>query len=91
MWYRFEEGNPVGIPRIKEYRVGWYDMTMGGACFDEDFYPPDAIEKVIPCVETIEDVGNYDRTKVFVHFDNGDIYELKMEKVNEDAETYFMR
>lgn len=91
MWYRFEEGNPVGIPRIKEYRVGWYDMTMGGMCFDEDFYSPDAINKVISRVETIEDEGNADRTKVFVHFDNGDIYELKMEKVNEDAETHFMR
>jgi hypothetical protein len=82
MWYKFEEGNPVGIPRIKQYQVAWYDVTMDDICFDESFYSPDRIGEVMPYVETVEDVGSYDRTKVFVHFDNGDIYELKMEKVN---------
>lgn len=80
MWYRFEEGNPVGIPRIKQYQVAFYDMTRDGACFDEYFYSPDEINQVMPFVETAEDIYNSDRTKVFVHFDNGDEYELKMEK-----------
>lgn len=82
MWYRFEEGNPIGTPRIKQYQVVFYDMTNDGKCFDEDFYSPDEIGKVMPFVETVEDTGNDDRTRVFVHFDNGDQYELKMEKVN---------
>lgn len=82
MWYKFEDGNPIGIPRIKQYQVAFYDMTNDGKCFDEDFYSPDEIDKVIPFVETIEDVGNDDRTRVFIYFDNGDQYELKMEKVN---------
>lgn len=82
MWYKFEDGNLIGLPRIKQYQVAFYDMTNDGKCFDEDFYSPDEIGKVMPFVETVEDVGNDDRTKVFVHFDNGDQYELKMEKVN---------
>ncbi|MEE1301621.1 MAG: hypothetical protein UHD64_02460 [Bacteroidales bacterium] len=82
MWYRFEEGNPIGIPRIKQYQVAWYDMTNNGNCFDEDFFSSDEIDKVMPFVETVEDVDNEDRSKVFVHFDNGDVYELKMEKID---------
>ena len=74
MWYRFEEGNPIGIPRIKEYQVAFYNMCSNGYCFDEDFYSPNEIDKVIPYVETEEDIGNDDRSKVFVHFDDGDIY-----------------
>jgi hypothetical protein len=79
MWYRFEEGKLV--PRIKRYQVAFYDMVIDGMCFDEDFYSPDEINKVMPYIETIEDINNRDRSKVFVHFDNGDIYELKMEKI----------
>lgn len=82
MWYRFEEGNPVGIPRIRGYRVAFYDMTQNGGCFDETYYSPDKINKAISYVETIEDKDDYDRTRVFADFDNGDVYELKLEKVN---------
>ena len=90
MWYRFEECNPIGIPRIKEYQVAFYNMHNNGYCFDEDFYSPDEIDKVIPYVETEEDVGNYDRTKVFVHFDDGDVYELKLKKIDKDkSRGYF--
>jgi hypothetical protein len=80
MWYRFEEGNPIGIPRIKEYQVAWYDN--GGSCFDEDWYLPDEINTAITYVETEEDIGNTDRSKVFAIFDNGDRYELKLVKVD---------
>ena len=82
MWYKFEKGNPLCIPRIKQYQVAWYDMDDNGKCFDEELYSPDKIDKVITYVETAKDESNVDRRKVFVYFDNGDIYELKMEKVN---------
>ena len=84
MWYRFEEGNPIGIPRIKNYHIALYDMTRDGSCFDEAFFNPDEISKVIPYVETVEDEGNDDRSRVFVHFDDGDMYELKLEKISKN-------
>lgn len=90
MWYRFEEGHDVGIPRIKNYQICWYDMEFGGKCFDEGFYPPEEINKVIPFVETVEDEGNFDRSRVFVHFDDGDKYELKLIKVDKNQKNgYF--
>lgn len=83
MWYRFEEGNPFGIPRVDHYQVAFYDMDMNGDCFDEAFYDPDEIGAAITYVETIEDKNHHDRSRVFVHFDNGDVYELKLEKIDE--------
>lgn len=82
MWYRFEEGRERGIPRVTRYQVAFYDMEKGCGCFDEAIYAPNEINKVIPYVETIEDVGNSDRTRVFVEFDNGDRYELKLKKLD---------
>ena len=84
MWYRFEEGNPFGIPRLDHFQVAWYDMERDGKCFDESFYDENEVDHVIPYVETIEDINNADRSRVFVHFDNGDIYELKMEKLTKE-------
>ena len=84
MWYRFEDGNPIGIPRIKSYQLAWYDMTRGGKCFDESFFKPEDIRRVMPYVETVEDEGKDDRSRVFVHFDDGDIYELKLEKIDKN-------
>ena len=81
MWYRFEKDNPIGIPRVKYYQIAWYDMTKNGDCFDEDFINPDDVARVIPYVETVEDENNSDRSRVFVHFDNNDVYELKLEKL----------
>lgn len=84
MWYRFEEGNSVGIPRIIGYQLAWYDMTRDGKCFDETFFKPEDIGNVITYVETVEDEGNYDRARVFAHFDNGDVYELKLDKIDKN-------
>ena len=84
MWYRFEKWNPKGICRVKQFQIAWYDMELNGDCFDEDFVAPDGINQVIPYVETVEDENNSDRSRVFVHMDNGDIYELKMEKLSKE-------
>lgn len=83
MWYRFEEGNPFGIPRIKNYQVAFYDVNRGYKCFDESFFKPDEINNAITYVETEEDENSPDnRRRVFAHFDNGDMYELKLEKID---------
>lgn len=84
MWYRFEKGNPKGICRVKHFQIAWYDMEHNGHCFDEDFVSPDAINRVIPYVETVEDENNCDRSRVFVCMDNGDVYELSMNKLTEE-------
>lgn len=85
MWYRFEEGNPVGIPRILGYQVAFYDMNHRGDCFDESFLKPEDIGLVMPYVETIEDEGHRSRTRVFARFDNGDEYELKLVKIDKNS------
>lgn len=83
MLYRFEKGNPVGICRVKDIQVTWYDMEHGGYCFDESFIRPihPEMERILAYVETEEDEGKRDRSRVFVNFDNGDRYELVMRKV----------
>ena len=84
MWYKFEDGKPIGTPRIRGYQVAWYDMDrLNGDCFDESFYKPEDINKVITYVETIEDEGHCDRTRVFAIFDD-DEYELKLEKLDKN-------
>lgn len=86
MWYRFEKGNPIGIPRIRCYKVAFYDMTNNGKCFDETCYYLEDVHRVMPFVETVEDIENDDRTRVFAYFDNGDMYELKLEKVDNERD-----
>ena len=81
MWYRFEKGKSIVIHRIKKYQVAWYDMEHEGNCFDEDFYQPYDLDMAIPFVETVEDEGKSDRSRVFAHFDNGDVYELRLIKI----------
>lgn len=80
-WYRFEDNDSLGIFNVKEYQVAWYE---DGICFDEDWYGPDQISDVVPYVETEEDKNNIDHSRVFVIFENGDKYEIKLEKVNEE-------
>ena len=90
MWYRFEKGNDVGIPRIKCYQICWYDMERNGVCFDEDFYLPNEVDRAISFVETVEDEDSLDRRRVFVHFDDGDEYELKLIKIDKNQKNgYF--
>lgn len=91
MWFRFSNGSSKGTLRIKHVQVVWYDMERNGDCFDESFVFPSPedesktlanIGMVLPYVETVEDEGKHDKSRVFVHFDNNDVYELKMEKLS---------
>lgn len=85
MWYRFEKDSPKGICRVKSLHICWYDMKyFNGDCFDEDWVSPDGIDRVISYVETVEDENNTDRSRVFVHMDNGDVYELLMRKLSKE-------
>ena len=84
MWFRFTNDFGLGIPRIKQYQVCFYDMDAGGGCFDEAFFPPEDIGGVITFVETVEDVGRCDRIRVFAHFDDGDVYEIKLNKLSKE-------
>ena len=96
MWYRFEKGESKGKLRVEKVQVAWYDMEQNGDCFDEDFVLPkdndaktlESIGMILPYVETVEDVNKTDRSRVFVHMDNGDIYELKMEKLSKEQLEY---
>lgn len=83
MWYKWK-GNPAGILRIKQYQVAFYDMLHGGTCFDESFFSPSEIEDVITFIEPDEDPDCFVRSRVFVHFEDGARYELKMVKDKED-------
>lgn len=82
MWYKFNEENSIGIPRVNGYQVCFYNMFMNGDCFDECFYGLEDVNKVMPYVETIEDDTNTIRHRVFVLMDDEDVYELKLEKLN---------
>lgn len=82
MLYRFNKGNPIGICRVKNLQICWYDMTQDGDCFDESFAGIKApLQYILSYVETEEDKGKDDRSRVFVNMDNGDVYELVMRKV----------
>ena len=77
MLYRFNKGNPIGICRVKNLH-----MTQDGDCFDESFVDIKApLQYILSYVETEEDKGKDDRSRVFVNMDNGDVYELVMRKV----------
>lgn len=93
MWFKFKRGNPKGTLRVKYVQVAWYDMERNGECFDEDFIFPSAedesitlknIGMILSYVETVEDMDKSDRSRVFVHFDNGNVYELKMDKLSKE-------
>lgn len=93
MWFKFRKGISKGILRVKNVQIAWYDMERNGECFDESFVLPspegesktlENIGMILPYVETEEDKTKSDRSRVFVHFDNGDVYELKMEKLSKE-------
>lgn len=74
-WYRFDKDNPVGIPRIKEYIVAFYDERTG-ECYDEARYAPEDLYKAM-CY-TMEPL-----CKVFAVLDERELYELILTRVKE--------
>ena len=97
-WWRFEkdkdnEKKSLSIFRLKHMQVCCYDMRRNGDCFDETFIyqSPEGIYETfkdlgmnLTYVETEESNEHLDRFRVFVCFDNDDIYELKMEKLSKE-------
>ena len=64
---------------VKYYQVACYDKLRDGKCFDEMFLGPD--EQDIAMDYLMSDTDDWDtQYRVFVHFENGDIYELCMVK-----------
>lgn len=68
---------------IKEYQVCFYDEDLGDNCFDETFYAPEDADVAMTYVETDNGMWDNIRKRVFVHFTDGDVYELNFKKVNE--------
>ena len=67
-------------PEIINYQVAWYRRDTD-KCFDETWFEVDEIDMVIECMN-VED-NSVDYSRAFVHFDNGDEYELKLTKIQE--------
>ena len=92
MWFKFIEGEPIGRLRVKQVQTCWYDMEDNGDCFDEDFIIPvedkvktlESIGHILTYVETVEDENNCDRSRVFIHMDDGSVYELLMKKLSKE-------
>ena len=92
MLYRFEEDNPVGVCRFKEAVIAFYDMDQfNGDCFDEsrinDVNIP--LEQILAFVETEEDIGKLDRSRVFIYMDDGKEYELIMNPINTPCRNFY--
>lgn len=92
MWFKFKKGEPKGKLRVKQVQLAWYDMERNGDCFDESWILPSGDDQEmlksvgtwLPYVETVEDEGKCDRSRLFVHMDNGDVYELLMKKLSRE-------
>lgn len=91
MLYRFEDGNPRGVCRVKNIQTAWYDMDDDGSCYDESFskITPD-IERLLAYLETEEDLKaeKRSRSRVFINMDDGDSYELILQKVTSRCNSY---
>lgn len=92
MWHKFKDDKSTGTLRVKHVQVCWYDMDDDGSCFDEswvtkqdnDTHMLERIGHILPYVETEEDVNKWNRSRVFVHMDNDDVYKLKMQKLSKE-------
>ena len=89
-WYRFIKGEIKGRLKVKRAQVCFYDMTRGGSCFDESFIENDGDDvetleemgKWLTYIETDPNANNCDKSRVFVHMDDGEVYELQMRKLS---------
>lgn len=70
-WYKFEKGNPVGIPRIRSYRVCYFENEK---CTDELVFTPNEAAKVMPY--TLEK-----EFEVYAVFSKNEVYRINLERV----------
>ena len=92
-WYKFIEGEPLGRLRVDKAQVCWYDMErLNGDCFDEGWivHKGDNVEtlqrigKCLTYIELDENENKYDKSRVFIHMDDGSVYELLMKKLSKE-------
>ena len=82
MWYKFIKGEPKGRLRVKQVQTCWHE---DGDCFDEGWTMPGESD-----ADTLKKIGmllpyvGAGSSRVFVHMDNGEVYELSMKKVTDN-------
>lgn len=68
---------------IECYQVAFYDLIGNGKCFDESFFKPEDADIALDYVDYKDlrfDNQPTFKTRVFVHYTDGRIYELKASK-----------
>ena len=91
-WYRFFKDKVKGQLKIDRAQVAWYDMERGGSCFDESWivHKGDDVKTLkdigmwLTYVELDENVDKCDKSRVFIHMDDGELYELKLVKLDKN-------
>ena len=91
-WYRFFKDKVKGQLRIDKAQVAWYDMERDGSCFDESWIinKGDDVETLqhigmwLTYIELDENSTKCDKSRVFIHMDNGERYELKLVKLDKN-------
>ena len=91
-WYRFFKDKIKGQLRIDRVQVCWYDMERNGYCFDESWimHKGDDVKTLqgigmwLPYVELDKNADKCDKSRVFIHMDDGEVYELKLEKLDKN-------
>ena len=79
---KYQKGeNPIDYMHIS-----WYDMNKNNKCYDEDWFDPKIFKShdFMTYIDTEDNEGDSDRTRVFVHLKNGDIYELCLHKLTKE-------
>lgn len=91
-WYRFFKDKVKGQLKVDKVQVAWYDMEHNGSCFDESWitHKGDDVKTLqnigmwLPYVELDLDADKCDKSRVFIYMDDGDTYELRMEKLSKE-------
>ena len=91
-WYRFFKDKIKGQLKVDRAQVCFYDMTRGGSCFDESFVVPDGDDRkalqqigmMLTYIELDPNANKRDKSRVFIHMDDGEVYELQMRKLSKE-------
>lgn len=89
MKYIFKQNSKSEYQRgelpIENIHVCWYDMEEGNKCFDENWINPELFTShILTYLDTEENEGDIDRSRIFIHHKNGDIYELRLHKLTKE-------